>query len=491
MVPMRRGIISLDHIHCNKDGEIGSAEPYLLTAFFKVDGNGNYINLDTSEPPLFIDGFCTFQGTPGTHGNLGDTAVSDGDDVPIPPALGEFQFALEPITAAGLTHPERSVGGFVGVVVALMEQNALSDSGAAAGHAAFDRTLENQINKTVPTIRSTEDRLEPAQKEQIRKELEARIKAAIIDAELNLLDFQNLFNPDRLIGADVFFTNKSTDVRAGLQRTLPNSEFITHDYELFGSIIVAIPLQITGVTADGGMWHAIRDSNGTWDGFGDVKDQAGAHPGAFTSVACAGIDDELHVCGVTSDGGIWHAIREPRRWIGFGDVKGQAGAHPGTFTSVACAGIGGELHVCGVTSDGGIWHAIRRADGSWVGFGDVKSQAGAHPGGFTSVACAEIGGELHVCGATTDGRIWHTIRHATSWDGFGDVKSQTPGSDPGAFTTVACAAFDQDLHVCGTTTDGGMWHTIRHATSWDGFGDVKIPAGHHPGAFIGVGCGHA
>ena len=321
MVPMRRGIISLDHIHCNKDGEIGSAEPYLLTAFFKVDGDGNYINLDTSEPPLFIDGFCTFQGTPGTHGNLGDTAVSDGDDVPIPPALGEFQFALEPITAAGLTHPERSVGGFVGVVVALMEQNALSDSGAAAGHAAFDRTLENQINKTVPTIRGTEDGLEPAEKEQIRKELEARIKAAIIDAELNLLDFQNLFNADRLIGADVFFTNKSTDIRARLQRTrtvhqppFPDSEFITHDYELFGSIVVAIPLQVTGVTADGG---------------------------------------------------VWHATREPRRWIGFGDVKGQAGAHPGAFTSVACAGIGDELHICGTTSDGGIWHAIRHASGTW------------------------------------------------------------------------------------------------------------------------------
>ena len=278
--------------------------------------------------PNFIDGSCTFQGTPGSHGNLGDTAVGDGDDVPIPRTLGEFQFALEPITAAGLGRPERSVGGFVGVVVALVEENSLSDSAAAAGHAAFDRSLETQINKTVPKFRGIKDRLEPADKEKVKKELEARIKAAVIEAEEDLLSF---VDPDLTIGADVFFTNKSTDIRARLQRTIivhnppfPDSELITHDYELFGSIVVAIPLQVTGITADGGMWHALRDSNGSWVGFGDVKSQARpTTTGAFTAVACAGIGDELHVCGVTTDGRIWHAIRELRRWIGFGDVKSR------------------------------------------------------------------------------------------------------------------------------------------------------------------------
>ena len=77
----------------------------------------------------------------------------------------------------------------------------------------------------------------------------------------------------------------------------------------------------------------------------------------------------LHVCGVSSDGNIWHAVRRASgSWIGFGDVKTVAGQGcPGVFTSVACAGIVGDLHVCGVSGDGRIWHAVRRADGSWMG----------------------------------------------------------------------------------------------------------------------------
>ena len=47
----------------------------------------------------------------------------------------------------------------------------------------------------------------------------------------------------------------------------------------------------------------------------------------------------------------WHTIRrEDGGGIGFGDVKGQAGNHPGTFEAVGCAGVNGELHVCGVTA---------------------------------------------------------------------------------------------------------------------------------------------
>jgi len=54
---------------------------------------------------------------------------------------------------------------------------------------------------------------------------------------------------------------------------------------------------------------------------------------------------------------------------------------------VACAAVRGDLHVCGTTTDGGMWHAVRRSDGSWIGFGDVKNVAGRHPGTFTSVGC--------------------------------------------------------------------------------------------------------
>ena len=196
------------------------------------------------------------------------------------------------------------------------------------------------------------------------------------------------------------------------------------------------------------------------------------------------IIEELDLVGVTSDGNIWHTIRHTDGiWLGFGDVKGQAG-NKGAFTAVAAASVAGELQLIGVTSDGNIWHTIRHADGSWSGFGDVKGQAG-NRGAFTAVAAAGIAGELQLIGVTSDGNIWHTIRHADGiWLGFGDVKGQA--GNKGAFTAVAAASVAGELQLIGVTNDGNVWHTIRHADgSWVGFGDVKGQAG-NKGTFTAV-----
>ncbi|MGH8602031.1 MAG: hypothetical protein ACREXR_04415, partial [Gammaproteobacteria bacterium] len=84
---------------------------------------------------------------------------------------------------------------------------------------------------------------------------------------------------------------------------------------------------------------------------------------------------------------IWHTLRrEDGSWHGFGDIKSLTG-NPGPFTAVGCGGVNRELHVCGITRDGSIWHTLRREDGSWHGFGDIKSLTG-NPGPFTAVGCA-------------------------------------------------------------------------------------------------------
>ena len=189
---------------------------------------------------------------------------------------------------------------------------------------------------------------------------------------------------------------------------------------------------------------------------------------------------DLQVAGVTSDGGMWHTIRHDMWWDGFGDVKGQAGGHPGKFDAVGCAKINGELHLCGITSDGGMWHAIRR-DTGWVGFGDVKGQAGRPSGQVRGGRLRRDKRRAARVRRHSDGGMWHTIRHETQWDGFGDVKGQA-GTHPGSFGAVGCAAVNGELHVCGITNDGGMWHAIRRDAGWIGFGDVKgqaeaIPAG--------------
>ena len=82
-------LISLDQLHCHRKSDVTSAEPYLLTAFFKIDGDTIVYGEDG-----FLEGQCTFVGTSGAHGDLGTRDVDVGDDVPIPSALGELGLEL-------------------------------------------------------------------------------------------------------------------------------------------------------------------------------------------------------------------------------------------------------------------------------------------------------------------------------------------------------------------------------------------------------------
>jgi hypothetical protein len=205
----------------------------------------------------------------------------------------------------------------------------------------------------------------------------------------------------------------------------------------------------------------------------------------FSPCACAG---DLHVLASTTDGTPWHTIRQAAgSWLTFGDVTGQAG-NPGVVGSVASALIGGDLHVVVQTSnDGGAWHTIRRANGTWLLFGDVFGQAG-NPGSIQDVSISGNGatGDLHVLASTTDGGVWHTIRQANGgWLPFGDVTGQA--GNPGVVGSVATALIGGDLHVVvQTSNDGKAWHTIRRANgAWLFFGDVTGQAG-NPGSIQDV-----
>ena len=99
-------------------------------------------------------------------------------------------------------------------------------------------------------------------------------------------------------------------------------------------------------------------------------------------------DGNLHIVGVTNDGGMWHEIRQPDgQWLRFGDIKQTAKHNPGRFIAADCTFIDGNLHIVGVTDDGGMWHEIRQADGQWLRFGDINANAGNDPGRFIAAGC--------------------------------------------------------------------------------------------------------
>src|SRR5262245_16956102 len=236
--------ISLDHIHCYKQPEISGSEPYLLTAFFKIDGDTIVGDLDADG--AFLNGPCTFVGTAGSHGNLGDTDVRAGDDVPIPPALGQAAFTVRTFrTSERLGSRETGEGGAVGAVVALFEHESLTDDGAQAGRVTFNREVEKGINEIIPKLRKEAD-FEPAAKDiaDLKKEIRVAVEAAVINAQGFLRNVLSFFHGDKLIGADVFYSGKTEAIDKRFQLVAatpqpfpqPPLQYVSHDYGLVGEI---------------------------------------------------------------------------------------------------------------------------------------------------------------------------------------------------------------------------------------------------------------
>ena len=234
-------------------------------------------------------------------------------------------------------------------------------------------------------------------------------------------------------------------------------------------------LNVCGITADGGLWHSTRLSvDGSWSQFSDIKVVSG-NPGIFKSVACAIAHREFHICCVTVDGGLWHTFRrEDGLWQSqFGDVKGVSGS-PGKFIAVDCCEDDNDLFVCGVTEDGGVWRTLRYLDGTWLPqFVDLKMEAG-NPGSFAAVAFSEYDGVTEVVGLATDGNLWSTTRGFEGWQKFKDVRVLAGNS--GNFTALDSTYDYGEFCLYSVASDGHIWRTEykRLGTQgWQQFEDVK------------------
>ncbi len=115
--------LKLERIHCYDEGDgPGNAEPYLWTVFFKVDGDTVVVNSDGPAAP-FVQGSRPWSRTPGNHGNLGTSDVDEGDDVSIPAIIGEWHTVMKPIPLTTPLLGMSEVGGMIGCVVVLMEED--------------------------------------------------------------------------------------------------------------------------------------------------------------------------------------------------------------------------------------------------------------------------------------------------------------------------------------------------------------------------------
>jgi hypothetical protein len=275
-------LISLDHLHCHDEtDDYGGGEPYLWAAFFKVDGETVVLDLVEDDRPdenktltdLFLKGGCTLVATAGSHGDLPNHDVDAGEDVPIPAAIGESRFAMVPIQVterARKVLPDRNTsvnGGAVGVVVALLEQNQVSELAAEAGHAVFNDTLVVGINEMIPTLKFPSLSPPPEQLAALKVKVSDAATAAIV--KTSGLDPAAYEFPDAKIGAEFFHVEfgltpwQDLEIAQRMQRVIMVSEpplvrfpplpphyrpVIAGDYTLFGEILGVEPSPL-GYTA--------------------------------------------------------------------------------------------------------------------------------------------------------------------------------------------------------------------------------------------------
>jgi hypothetical protein len=128
-----------------------------------------------------------------------------------------------------------------------------------------------------------------------------------------------------------------------------------------------------------------RSEAARWTEWADIGDAVGR---SFVDAAAASVfraavaSEELHVCAVTDDGRLWHAMSPAGApFVPLSDVETVAG-EVGQFVKVDCAGGNEQLQVIGVTSDGGAWYTIRNPSGNWRPFASVKTAMSPGPTSF-------------------------------------------------------------------------------------------------------------
>lgn len=224
--------LELDRIHCYDEGDgWGNAEPYLWAVFFKVDGDTVHLteSLTLSGPP-------TTHNTPGSHGNLGDTDVDAGDNVTIPAAIGEWETYLKPIPApASLSSLLQDVGGVVGVVAILMEEDNVSDDGAEAGHTALNSAVRDALQQVINTRSLTNQDVSEEEISGLTSAVEGKIKDAIVSQQNFFENFWSWLNPDDTIGVKVFIF-KHDDLDPAVTQNFSHRWKNEGDWKIFGHI---------------------------------------------------------------------------------------------------------------------------------------------------------------------------------------------------------------------------------------------------------------
>lgn len=235
--------VKLDHIHCYDEGDgPGDAEPYLWAVYFKVDGETVVVNSDGPAAP-FLQGPPVVVGTPGNHGNLYNTDVDEGDDVAIPAIIGEYHTTMKPIPLTTPILGRTEVGGLLGCIVVLMEEDFTNATAIAQGHDALNASVRDQLASVMSTISVAHQSPTDAEIDALSDKVGEAVKDAIGEGVSVLSWIGSYGNMDDEIGSAVFrFSHSQLEGMNGAPLPFSRRWDNEGDWEIFGSVTaVALP----------------------------------------------------------------------------------------------------------------------------------------------------------------------------------------------------------------------------------------------------------
>ncbi len=228
---------NLDHLNCYDEADgWGSAEPYMWTVFFKIDGTTCRLN-----DSLMLEGTATVYTTPGSHGNLGNTDVDEGDVVAVPGAIGFQEMTLTPIPVPDFVKQlgTDDAPAIAGCIVVLMEEDNISDDGAESGHQALNAAVQNALNSLIPTLGVSNQSISDDDINNMSAQIQSKIEDAVKNQQNFFENIWSWLNPDDTIGSVVWkFSGDDllNDTSIALQQRWNNGD---GDWELFGSVTTA------------------------------------------------------------------------------------------------------------------------------------------------------------------------------------------------------------------------------------------------------------
>ena len=271
----------------------------------------------------------------------------------------------------------------------------------------------------------------------------------------------------------------TTDGANGLAHTIRD---FWGNWQTFGHLGVATP--VTELTSTyhngeenafflqgGTMAHLIRHANGTWDMLASTPDAAGVTQLATTDVA-----------GQLTLVGLRYGTVQTSTEQNDGTWSDWAAVPTGAINAIDIAAVanGGTLRVITLNADArNITEFDRPSGGAWTNGGStmVAPDSGETA---TEIAAAQVGDQLQVAAAETDGiytSVYHAVRAANGkWAQFQNLTGPMYGYSRDMH--VAVAPWEGDLQLA-YSVDGDVYHTIRYQNgTWQTFGFVESAAGY-------------